>query len=377
MAEKRQHGVTFWKESEAYGGFTLIPPAGTNDVWIIDMRGQFVHRWNMPCLVGEYANMLSNGNLFYQGMRPLEKSPLPDFGGVGGHLLEVDWDCRLVAKYDDPYHTHDAQRMDNGNFMIVRYEQVPQEIAQEIKGGIPNTERDGEIWANTLYEVDPGTGKIEWEWKAHEHLDPREDAICHLEHRSEWTHCNTVKILPDGNILTCFRNINEIAIIDKTTGEITWKWGSGEVYHPHDPTLLDSGNILLLDNGAHRNNDGPSYSRVIEINPNTGKIEWEYKADPAYKFYTGVAGGCQRLPNGNTFITESCLGRLFEINMSGDLVWEYVNPFYALFQDQLQNFVYRAFRYGSDYGGFNERELNPGKYKIVNELYSNDASRLH
>lgn len=374
MAEKREHGVTFWKQSEAYGGYTLIPPAGTNDVWIVDMEGRFVHRWKMPCLVGEYANMLPNGHLFYQGMRPLEKSPLPDFGGVGGHLMEVDWDSRLVAKYDDPYHTHDAQRMDNGNFLIVRYEKVPQEIARQVRGGIPNTERNGEIWANTLYEVDPGDGSIKWEWKAHEHLDPREDAICPLEHRSEWTHCNTVKMLPDGNVLTCFRNINEIAIIDRSTGNITWKWGSGEVYHPHDPSLLDNGNILLLDNGAHRCTDGPSYSRVIEINPTSGRIEWEYKAKPAHRFYTGVAGGCQRLPNGNTFITESCHGRMFEITAGGDLVWEYVNPFYALFQDQLQNFVYRAFRYGFDYAGFSEREMDPSDLGRINRTYGKNPS---
>src|SRR5262245_65643091 len=38
--------------------------------------------------------------------------------------------------------------------------------------------------------------------------------------------------------------------------------------------------------------------------------------------------GCaQRLPNGNTLITESSFGRFFEVTKEGEIVWEYVNPF--------------------------------------------------
>ena len=37
-------------------------------------------------------------------------------------------------------------------------------------------------------------------------------------------------------------------------------------------------------------------------------------------------GGNQRLPNGNTLITESCSGRVFEITKDGRIVWEFYNP---------------------------------------------------
>src|SRR5258706_14516162 len=40
-------------------------------------------------------------------------------------------------------------------------------------------------------------------------------------------------------------------------------------------------------------------------------------------------GNAQRLPNGNTLITESSFGRFFEVTKEGEIVWEYVNPFFG------------------------------------------------
>jgi hypothetical protein len=37
-------------------------------------------------------------------------------------------------------------------------------------------------------------------------------------------------------------------------------------------------------------------------------------------------GNAQRLPNGNTLITESSFGRIFEVTKNGKIVSEYVNP---------------------------------------------------
>jgi hypothetical protein len=39
-----------------------------------------------------------------------------------------------------------------------------------------------------------------------------------------------------------------------------------------------------------------------------------------------VRGAQQRLPNGNTLITESEAGRLLEVTADGEVVWEYINP---------------------------------------------------
>ena len=85
--------------------------------------------------------------------------------------------------------------------------------------------------------------------------------------------------------------------------------------------MVENGNILIFDNGVER-----KYSRVIEIDPVTETIEWEYVADPPKSFYTFEKGSAQRLPNGNTLICDGDNGRAFEVTRRGEIVWEWLNP---------------------------------------------------
>jgi hypothetical protein len=43
-----------------------------------------------------------------------------------------------------------------------------------------------------------------------------------------------------------------------------------------------------------------------------------------------MVSGAERLPGGNTFITEGATGRLFEVTPEGETVWEWVSPFLLL-----------------------------------------------
>ena len=54
------------------------------------------------------------------------------------------------------------------------------------------------------------------------------------------------------SFLISFRVLDTVAIVDRATGEFTWKWGRGQISHQHHPTRLPNGHVLLLDNGAHR-----------------------------------------------------------------------------------------------------------------------------
>ena len=149
----------------------------------------------------------------------------------------------------------------------------------------------------------------------------------------DYYHLNTIEVLPktalgmrdarfqQGNHLICLRNANLILILDKDTKKAVWHWGPRVLDWPHMPTLLENGNILVYDNGEHR-----SYSRIIELNPTSGAIEWEYRASPPEIFYSQVMGSNQRLPNGNTLICEAKKGRAFEVTRDKEIVWEFYNP---------------------------------------------------
>jgi hypothetical protein len=345
---------------------------GGSVVWLIDMEGRFVHHWEMPLEPALYGRLLPNGHLLYAGQLP--DAPFPEFGGMGGKLMEVDWDGKAVWEYEDRYMHHDFHRLPNGNTMVLRWVATPDDIMSKVQGGVPGTERDGVMWADAFREITP-EGKVVWEWLGYEHLDPETDAICPLCFRSEWTHANTCFVLPDGNLLTSFLTLNTIAIIDKVTGDFKWRWGPEELAHPHDPNILENGNILVFDNGSHRPSS-PSipygmigFSRVAEVDPTTNRIVWEFKDESPLHFNASFVSGCQRLPNGNTLICEGPTGRFFEVTADKELVWEYINPFY--FQAKKpsvlgwNNAVFRAYRYGPDYPGLRGKPLEPDRVELT------------
>ncbi len=368
IARKSLQGVTYYSPSRAYNGYTLFSPKGDHGTWLIDMQGRFVHHWEMDLPPGEYGILLPNGHLLYSGR--IHDRPL-GFGGAGGRLIEVDWDGHVVWEYEDPYMHHDFHRLPNGNTMTLRWVPTPADIAARVKGGIPGTERDGFIWADSFREITP-EGKVVWEWLGYEHLDPETDCICPLCGRGEWTHTNTCFVLPDGNILTSFLRLNTIAIIDKATGDFKWRWGPGQLAHQHDPSMLDNGNILVFDNGSHRP-DRPGvpgmhgFSRVVEVDPRSNNIVWEYADESRLCFNACFISGCQRLPNGNTLICEGPMGRFFEVTPDKELVWEYVSPFYSSEPKMIgwSNSVFRAYRYGLEYPGLKGKTLDPDRVELT------------
>ena len=105
----------------------------------------------------------------------------------------------------------------------------------------------------------------------------------------------------------------------------------------HQAQLLGNGNILLLDNyGGNR--QAPfklDESEVLEINSLTQEIVWRYGGSDESPFFTHWLGYVQRLPNGNTLVTESSQGRIFEVATEGRIVWEYLNPHRAGDEDKL------------------------------------------
>jgi hypothetical protein len=195
-------------------------------------------------------------------------------------------------------------------------------------------------------------GKVVWEWRAWEHLDPVQDAITAVQDdRDVWTHANGVSEMPDGNILLSFRNISTVIMINRQSGEIFWKLGAPPLSGQHAPYILPNGNILLLDNGPHRLDQSFPFSRILEIEPATKKIVWKYQESIVSNFFNPRIGSARRLPNGNTLIDEGWFGRFFEVTPEGDVVWEYVNPYFAGPANEPKaqsNQVFRAYRYTAE-----------------------------
>ena len=50
---------------------------------------------------------------------------------------------------------------------------------------------------------------------------------------------------------------------------------------------------------------------------------------PTDPFFSRTCGSNQRLPNGNTLITETDYGRVFEVTRDNEIVWEFISPYRA------------------------------------------------
>jgi len=263
---------------------------------------------------------------------------------------------------------------------------------------------------DVIYEV-TWDGKVVWKWVASEHVD--EMGFSELEFKAmqrnraprvDWLHVNCASYLgpnkwfdrgderfhPD-NIIFDSKTANILAIIEKKTSKIVWLVGPrydsspqlkklGWILGPHHTHMIPkglpgAGNILVYDNGGSAGYGDPDpvnrfryfrdYSRVIEFNPVTLEKEWEYSPVTLGMFvpgdgmreYSAYISSAQRLPNGNTLITEGADGRIIEVTPALEVVWEYVSPYYRIHPSRPGTpkhkvpgqDVYRAYRVPYDY----------------------------
>ena len=262
---------------------------------------------------------------------------------------------------------------------------------------------------DTIIEV-TWDGQIVWEWQCSDHFDELgfDDVAKKTLAQNpamkdtgggmgDWMHINSMSTLgpnrwfdagdkrfhPD-NIIWDSRQSNILAITDKKTGKIVWRVGPdytasealqklGQIIGQHHAHMIPrglpgEGNILVYDNGGWAGYGAPNpgamtgmnnalrdYSRVLEFDPVTLEIVWQYTPKEAgfvvplnaSLFYSGFISSAQRLPNGNTLITEGAGGRIFEVTPKHEIVWEYVSPYKG--GQRNMNIVYRAYRLPYDW----------------------------
>lgn len=373
-------GVTRYDPSKAYNSFILF--SGGDDIThLIDMSGNEVHRWEYPGFPsGVIDPALAGGQ---RGHVVVELSMLKQddaamFKGLpfiyhNKSIGELDWNGKVVWQWGTNapggavQQHHDWARLPNGNTLVLSVSVHP------LPGfSLPK------LVDEAIYEVTP-KGDIVWRWIAGEHLDefgwtPQELALVRVTKRinyltfndmkpvgpNHWFDAGDARFNPD-NIIVGSRNANFVAIIDKKTGKIVWRLGPDyppdkpgprklpapvdQISGQHDPQIIPeglpgAGNLLLLDDQGEAGYPpvplgfGPERgSRVLEIDPVRKQIVWEYSATDSgqagWTFDTSFIGDVRRLPNGNTYIDEGMNGRFFQVTPTGDIVWEYVSPYFG------------------------------------------------
>ncbi|MCB9030121.1 MAG: aryl-sulfate sulfotransferase [Deltaproteobacteria bacterium] len=346
-------------EDKAYPGFTLIPETGNAKVALVNMKGETVRQWKMDA---QRARILPNCNLLVLHASKWGLRELP-WKRLRNKVREYDWDGNLVWEYNAPNIAHhDVHRLENGNTLFLVRTQVPSELMHKISDP---ERRDIKMRSDLIYEITP-EGELVWDWNYYERFDLNfcgrfacEDPTNKVEDGKRnfpWTHTNTVKPIPEnkwydagddrfkpGNLIILPRNWSTVYIVDKESKEVVWEYTGdykGGLSGGHEAQMIEkglpgAGNILIFDNGRTDLRTQASY--ILEIDPVTKKHLWVY--DAGADFYSFAAGSVQRLPNGNTLISEDMKGRTFEVTPDKKVVWQYISPVRTC----------RAHRYSYDY----------------------------
>jgi len=342
-----QLGLTEHDPARATAGFTLFTPLIQKTTYLLNMDGEAVQMWDLDNQVGNYAQLLPNGNLL--AAIKTDAGPV-HLNAKGGHIVELDWDGNLVWEYTDDFQHHDFRRCPNGNTIYLGWEILPDDAAARVKGGREGTEGKDGIWGDYIREVTPD-GETVWEWHAHEEMEIENYPNAPHCTRSAWAHPNSIVPLENGDVMVSWRHNHLIAVIDRQTGKFKWEWRDENWGHQHDFHLLENGNYMLFANGAYA--PAPNnHSRVVELNPETREIVWQYAGYPKYTFNSPFISGAQRLWSGNTLICEGQWGRIFEVTPDGEIVWEFISPHFVPDEPKKPesgtNNVFRAYRYKAD-----------------------------
>ncbi|MFC9661796.1 aryl-sulfate sulfotransferase [Nocardia sp. NPDC127606] len=338
-------------------GFTLYAPlAGNGRVDLVDLDGEIVHQWHLPYRPGRHARILADGTLAYNGATLARASLFAMWRKYsGGSMARYDHTGTQLSEFRDDLAHHDAHHYDDGRVLYAAVQPLTGADAARIQGGVPGTEADGIVWSDVIREVGPDGAPI-WEWRAVEHLDPAEFALQPHYWREHWPLINSVHPLDEHTVVASLRSVSAVILIDRRTGVVTELADRDTVAQQHHATPLGDGKILVFDNGTFRTGESVTYSRVVEIDAATGEVGWTYQDSPREAFFTPFMGGAQRLPNGNTLITEAAFGRIFEVTPQRQICWEYVVPSFTEYPDPdtaqvfpgISNAIFRAYRYRAE-----------------------------
>jgi Arylsulfotransferase (ASST) len=396
-------GTTIYDPAKAYNSYVIFS-ALDGKTHLIDLDGNEVHSWpHVAFPAGLLDPALTGGQLGHVVVQ-LQNDPGIEQGFFNNKVLgELDWDGKTVWQWGPEapggaaQQHHDWGRLPNGNTLVLSH------LTHRVK-----ELGDKDVLDDVIYEVTPD-GKIAWTWVAGDHLSEFGFTPSDLSYlrgvvsrgkNVDYLHINDMKVVgknhwfdggdqrfnPD-NIIVDSRNANFIVIIDKQSGKVVWglgpdyprlkispgmavQGGKSKLPRPvdqisgqHDAQIIPeglqgAGDLLVFDNqgsaGYPPVTTGAG-SRVLEIDPVQKQVVWEYTAEysgrPAWTFRSHFISDARRLPNGNTFIDEGMDGRFFQVTPTGDIVWEYINPYVSLESTAAQapngrpiisNDVYRA-----------------------------------
>jgi hypothetical protein len=246
--------------------------------------------------------------------------PLPDntFLVAGAHpdgtlvfAYDPATDSRVWSERLGTDDTHDVDRINGEELLVADMRAYNASTGENDAGLFVYNRTRGEIvyrwYARSIYEADQGG-----------------------PYDGDWSHINDVDKVGDGEYLLSVRNMDEVILVNRSTDSVDWRLGTDEnhsiLYEQHNPQYLESEDGTPTVLVADSENDRVVEYEMVVAGDGDGTSEWE-------RTWTLGANGsltwprdADRLPNGNTLVTDSLNHRVVEVTPEGDVVWEYYAP---------------------------------------------------
>lgn len=348
-------GVTVNTSTRTWDGLNFFVSGHASEAILMDMEGNVIHTWSH-----EYPAEITNKRKVVWSTN-WRRAHLFENGDILAlwenlALARLDKNSRIIWTYFGNPH-HDIYVTGDGKIYVLSAKPsvVPaiHETLKVMDHFIDVLDKSGNRIDRT--SVLDSFRNSEYYWPLFESLREFVEYRLVADDKSpgDIFHSNTIQVLDGsqarkspifkkGNLLVCLREPGIVAVIDPNKKSVVWAL-SGMWRRQHDSTLLENGHMLIFDNMG---NGG--FSRILEIDPFTQNAFWKFEGAPPRKFYSANCGAVQRLPNGNTLITESNNGRAFEVTRDGTVVWEYVSPFRAGEDNDLIATLYDVVRISPD-----------------------------
>ena len=327
------------EDPRAGDGVTLYKSRPAPEAQLIDRSGGVLHTWRAPRLdVEDWRSLVAL--VYRRGSKVswdhIELLPDGDLLAIvkDRHLERVGWDSSLIWRARIPAH-HDVNVAPDGRILTFTQRlgelQTPAGPLPIVDNGIAILSPDGELLREISLAAFLGDRVPAERIRAIRDGDAglSEISAKDLLNLRDVFHANSIELLSRdveglgaaGQALISVRELDLVAVLDLDTLELVWEWGPGEIDRQHHPSLLPNGNVLLFDNGASR-----GYSRILEVEPGSLQIAWQYRASPPQAFFSRTRGSVQWLPGDHFLISDSNSGRALEIDRSGAVLWEFLNP---------------------------------------------------
>lgn len=333
-----ESGVIRHDPQRAFQALNFYTSSHALAAYLIDMDGRVLHIWQPAQTATDDATPGDPAEHWWRRAHVYPRGELLVIE-ENRSLTKLDKDSREIWKLNGNFH-HDLHVLEDGRiFVLDRVKDRVPYFRYKLKGDddrIKVLDRDGQL-IRELSILDA------FDKSEYSGTPRRTDAPIDI------LHTNTIEVLDGrlaqmsdafkrGNVLVSCLAIDTIAVIDMEQEAVVWAL-SGMWQAQHQPTVLDNGNMLLFDNRGHHDQ-----AKIIEFNPFTQQLVWSYKGPNQQGLPSHQLGSNQRLPNGNTLITDSVNGRAFEITQSGETVWEFVNPARYGESDELIAVLYEVVR---------------------------------